>query len=75
MVVRHGGLSREDAEAAARDATEKYRRECFERLQKRADAILSLPTWEARTEAIERHRQLYGEIAGQEMDSWICGNR
>ncbi|MDQ3196655.1 MAG: hypothetical protein M3Q32_09945 [Pseudomonadota bacterium] len=68
-----GGLSREEAEAAARDATEKYRRECFERLQRRADAILSLPTWEGRLKAIERHGQLYGEIAGQEMNNWIRG--
>ncbi len=28
-----GGQSRDAAEAAARDATEKHRRECFERLQ------------------------------------------
>ena len=66
-----GGLSRADAEAAAYEATERHRRECWERFKKAADAILNLPTWEAQRKAIEHHRELYGEIAGQEMNNWI----
>lgn len=73
IIELDGGQSRDDAEAAAREATERHRRECWNRFQKRADAILSLPLWEARLKAVERHRQAHGEIAGQEMMSWIRG--
>ncbi len=66
-----GGLSRADAEAAAYEATERHRRECWERFKKAADAFLNLPTWEAQRKAIEHHRELYGETGGQEMNNWI----
>jgi hypothetical protein len=48
-----GGLSREDAEAAAREATETQRLANPE------------PTWERRLKAMKRDRQQHGEIAGQ----------
>ena len=38
-----GGLSREEAEARAREATERHRLACWERHQRNAELILSLP--------------------------------
>lgn len=74
-----GGLSREDAEAQAREATERHKQKCWDRHQKAANYILSLPTWQAREKALERYRQeaiaTYGEmtgnIMGREMASWV----
>ena len=74
-----GGLSREEAEAQAREATERHRRECWERHQRNAERILSLPTWAAREQALERYRKeavaQYGDKAGdsmgREMANWI----
>ena len=74
-----GGLSREEAEAQAKVETERHRRECWERHQRNAERILSLPTWEAREQAIERYGReavaQYGDKAGatmaKEMTAWI----
>ena len=79
-----GGLSREEAEEGAREATERHRRECWERHQRNAERILSLPTWAAREQALDRYRKAavvqYGEETGatmaKEMTAWIrfrCG--
>jgi hypothetical protein len=73
------GLSREDAEAQAREATERHKQKCRDRQQKVANYILSLPTWVARQKELERYRQqaiaTYGETAGniigREMAGWI----
>ena len=74
-----GGLTREEAEKEAREATERYRRECWERHQRNAERILSLPTREAREQALERYGReavaQYGEATGvimvREMTAWI----
>ena len=74
-----GGLTRDEAEEAAREATERYRRECWERHQRNAERILSLPTWAAREKALERYHKeavaQYGDKAGdsmvREMTAWI----
>ena len=74
-----GGLSREEAEKEAREATERHRRECWERHQRNAERILSLQTWAAREQALERYRTSavaqYGDKAGatmaKEMGAWI----
>jgi hypothetical protein len=74
-----GGLSHEEAEAQAREETERDRRECWERHQKAANYILSLPTWQARERALERYQQekvaqydeINGEIMGREMANWV----
>jgi hypothetical protein len=73
------GLSREDAETQAREAIERHKQECWNRHQKVANYILSLPTWPAREKALERYRQAamatYGEttgnIIGREMAGWV----
>ena len=66
-----GGLTREEAEKEAREATERHRRECWERHQRNAERILSLPTWAAREQALERYRKAamaqYGDKAGATM--------
>ena len=74
-----GGLTREEAEKEARDATERHRLACWERHQRNAELILSLPTWAARKKAIERYGReavaQYGDKAGatmaKEMTAWI----
>ena len=66
-----GGLSREDAEAAARDATEKYRRECYERLQKAADAILGMPTRAMQKRELAKYCEGKSAAACAEMRGWL----
>ena len=74
-----GGLSREEAEAKAREATERHRLACWERHLRNAERILSLPTWAAREQALERYGReavaQYGNKAGatmaKEMTAWI----
>jgi hypothetical protein len=74
-----GGLSREDAEAQAREATERHKQKCWDRHQRAANYVLSLPTWPAREKALDRFRQeaiaTYGEttgnIMGREMTGWV----
>ncbi len=66
-----GRLPREDAEAAARDATEKYRRECFERLQKAADAILSMPTRAMQKRELAKYCEGKSAAACAEMRGWL----
>jgi hypothetical protein len=75
----NGGLSHEEAEPQARQETERDRRECWERHQKAANYILSLPTWQARERALERYQQekvaQYDEVNGEIMAAkWPTGS-
>ncbi len=67
-----GGLCREEAEAAARTAIEKYQRECFERLEKAGNAILSLPTRTMQKRELAKYCAGKSADARAEMRGWIA---